>query len=83
MKTTIPIDDVKRRTLRIPVPLYGKLKDAALADKRSINAEVLWILEVYLGWRLFHQPKPSIISWLPGLADEPTASELTREMLER
>ncbi len=76
---TIPID-VERRTLRIPVPLYKKLKDAALADKRSINAEVLWILETYLGWRLFHQPKPSITSWLP---DVPTTSELTERMLKR
>ncbi len=52
---TIPID-VERRTLRIPKKLYQKLQDAALVDKRSINAEVLWILELHLNEQLIYRP---------------------------
>jgi hypothetical protein len=34
-----------RFTLRLPAELHARLKKAAERDRRSIHAEILWLLE--------------------------------------
>jgi len=91
MKTIIPIDDVERRTLRIPKKLYERLCTLAETDGRSINAQVVWLLKQYLDGKLIPSPfifnyeyQPTIVPvFHPDYSVGPTASELTKEMLER
>ncbi|GAA2140054.1 Arc family DNA-binding protein [Streptomyces synnematoformans] len=39
------MDEEKRVTLRLPAELHEALKSAAEKDRRSINAEIVYLLE--------------------------------------
>lgn len=41
--------DDKRITLRIPVDIHARLVEQASADRRSLNSEILYLLETALG----------------------------------
>ncbi|MFE5191465.1 Arc family DNA-binding protein [Streptomyces sp. NPDC056628] len=41
-------DDEKRISLRLPTELHARLVEAARADRRSLNSEILHLLEVAL-----------------------------------
>ncbi|ASY33211.1 MULTISPECIES: Arc family DNA-binding protein [unclassified Streptomyces] len=42
-------DDEKRLSLRLPAVLHARLVEAAHADRRSVNSEIIHLLEVALG----------------------------------
>jgi predicted HicB family RNase H-like nuclease len=39
------MDDEKRVTLRLPAGLHARLADLARADRRSLNSEIVHLLE--------------------------------------
>ncbi|USY21500.1 Arc family DNA-binding protein [Nocardiopsis exhalans] len=43
------MDDEKRISLRLPADLHARLADQAKHDRRSLNSEIVHLLEVALG----------------------------------
>ncbi|MEV8567086.1 Arc family DNA-binding protein [Streptomyces sp. NPDC051322] len=43
------MEDEKRISLRLPTDLHARLVEAAGADRRSLNSEIVHLLEVALG----------------------------------
>jgi hypothetical protein len=43
------MDDEKRITLRLPADLHERLAEWARTDRRSLNSEIVHLLEVALG----------------------------------
>jgi hypothetical protein len=39
------MDDEKRISLRLPADLHSRLVDRARADRRSLNSEIVYLLE--------------------------------------
>ncbi|MHB9858265.1 Arc family DNA-binding protein [Streptomyces sp. YIM S03343] len=43
------MEDEKRISLRLPTDLHARLVEAARADRRSLNSEIIHLLEAALG----------------------------------
>ncbi|MER7692593.1 Arc family DNA-binding protein [Streptomyces sp. NPDC097610] len=43
------MEDEKRISLRLPTDLHARLVEEARADRRSLNSEIVHLLEVALG----------------------------------
>jgi predicted HicB family RNase H-like nuclease len=43
------MEDEKRISLRLPTELHARLVEAARTDRRSVNSEIVHLLEVALG----------------------------------
>lgn len=43
------MDEEKRVTLRLPADLHERLAARARADRRSLNSEILHLLEIAIG----------------------------------
>ncbi|GAB3735255.1 Arc family DNA-binding protein [Nocardiopsis nanhaiensis] len=43
------MDEDERITLRLPADLHARLADQARHDRRSINSEIVYLLETALG----------------------------------
>jgi hypothetical protein len=68
-------------TIRIPDELRDRIKTAAGEDLRSMTAEIEWLLDTGLQWRVqrlskcrcgadLSQPHPAHMPWCPGAAYE-------------
>jgi predicted HicB family RNase H-like nuclease len=52
------MDDEKRISLRLPMELHARLVEEARADRRSLNSEIVHLLEVALGLAGGDDPAP-------------------------
>ncbi|OEV04333.1 Arc family DNA-binding protein [Streptomyces oceani] len=43
------MEDEKRISLRLPTKLHARLVEEARVDRRSLNSEIIYLLEVALG----------------------------------
>ncbi|MEE1938472.1 Arc family DNA-binding protein [Streptomyces sp. TRM 70361] len=52
------MDDEKRISLRLPAELHARLVEAARTDRRSLNSEIVHLLEGALGPAGGDDPSP-------------------------
>ncbi|MGW6292239.1 Arc family DNA-binding protein [Streptomyces sp. NPDC055058] len=52
------MEDEKRISLRLPTELHARLVEEARADRRSLNSEIIHLLEVALGSLDGDDPSP-------------------------
>ncbi|MGW1543859.1 Arc family DNA-binding protein [Streptomyces sp. NPDC002309] len=52
------MEDEKRISLRLPTELHARLVEEARADRRSLNSEIVHLLEVALGPAGGNDPSP-------------------------
>jgi hypothetical protein len=79
----VPDEGETRMTVRLPTALAARLRQAAARDRRSVHAELLWLLERgldTLGGRLMPGPYNTEAEALAGHADDGPSGNLTMLM---